>query len=53
MSNHREQISVPLPPELREFVREQARREYTSEAAVVRRAVAAAARQDSRGDRAA
>jgi hypothetical protein len=32
-----EAVTVPLPAELREHVREQAKREYTSEAAVVRR----------------
>jgi hypothetical protein len=43
MSN-REQVSVPLPAELRSYVREQARREYVSEAAIIRRLVAEAAR---------
>ena len=32
-----EAVTVPLPAELREHVREQAKCEYTSEAAVVRR----------------
>ena len=37
-----EAVTVPLPAELREHVREQAKREYTSEAAAVRRQTAAA-----------
>jgi hypothetical protein len=40
-----EQVSVPLPPELRQFVRLVAEREERSQAAVIRRLVAAAARQ--------
>jgi hypothetical protein len=51
MSN-REQISVPLPADLRQFVRERAEREERSQAAVIRRLVAEAARQ-SRQERAA
>jgi hypothetical protein len=51
--SHREQVSVPLPAELREYVQRIAEREVTSQAAVIRRLVADAARQDSRGDRAA
>jgi hypothetical protein len=43
--SHLEQVSVPLPPELREFVRLVAAREERSQAAVIRRLVAAAARQ--------
>jgi hypothetical protein len=43
MSN-REQVSVPLPTELREYVARVAEREVTSQAAVIRRLVAEAAR---------
>jgi hypothetical protein len=45
---NQEQISVPLPAELREFVARVAERELVSQAAVVRRLVADAARQESR-----
>jgi hypothetical protein len=45
---NQEQISVPLPAELREFVQRVAERELVSQAAVVRRLVADAARQESR-----
>jgi hypothetical protein len=49
-----ETVSVPLPVELRDFVREQAEREDRSQAAVIRRLVAAAWRQArDRGERAA
>jgi hypothetical protein len=46
---NQEQISVPLPSELRGYVRDVAQREYVSEAAVIRRliAIAAGARQES------
>lgn len=46
-----EQVSVPLPAELREFVERQAEREDRSVASVIRRLVAAAAQADS-GERA-
>jgi hypothetical protein len=43
---NREQISVPLPPELRAYVQTVAEREDQSQASVIRRLVAeAAARQ--------
>jgi Arc/MetJ-type ribon-helix-helix transcriptional regulator len=41
----REQISVPLPEELREFVERQAEAEYTSAASIVRRIIAAEQRR--------
>jgi metal-responsive CopG/Arc/MetJ family transcriptional regulator len=44
MSN-REQVSVPLPAELRAYVQRVAEREVTSQAAVIRRLVAEAARK--------
>jgi hypothetical protein len=47
MSN-REQVSVLLPAELREYVQRGAEREVTSQAAVISRLVTDAARQDSR-----
>jgi hypothetical protein len=50
MSN-REQVSVPLPAELRQYVLRIAEREVTSQAAVIRRLVADAARQEQIGDR--
>jgi hypothetical protein len=40
-----ETVSVPLPAELRDFVREQAAREERSVAQVIRRLVAEAARR--------
>jgi hypothetical protein len=46
--SHREQISVPLPPPLLTHVREIAEREVTSQAAVIRRLVADAARSAQR-----
>jgi hypothetical protein len=48
-------VSVPLPASLREYVREQARLEERSQAAVIRRLVAEAARRqrDGGGERAA
>jgi hypothetical protein len=50
--NHLAQVSVPLPPPLREFVRQRAAQEERSMAQVVRRLIAeAAARQ--RGEEAA
>ena len=53
MSN-REQVSVPLPAELREFVARQAALEDRSVASVIRRLVADAARaQAAQGERAA
>jgi hypothetical protein len=45
MSNNRDQISVPLPAALRAYVQRVAEREVTSQAAVIRRLVAEAARQ--------
>jgi cytidylate kinase len=42
---NREQLSVPLPADLRQFVERVAEREDRSLASVVRRLVAAAARQ--------
>jgi hypothetical protein len=50
MSSHLEQVSVPLPAELRQFVRSVAEREERSQAAVIRRLVAAAARGEKRSD---
>jgi hypothetical protein len=47
MSNHLEQVSVPLPADLRQFVRQVAEREERSQAAVIRRLVAAAARRET------
>jgi hypothetical protein len=44
MSN-REQVSVPLPPELRAFVAREAEREERSQASVIRRLIAEAARR--------
>jgi hypothetical protein len=54
MKNSESSVSVPLPAELRDFVREEAERELTSQAQVVRKLVAQAwkARRD-RGERAA
>jgi hypothetical protein len=54
MKNSEGSVSVPLPAELRDFVREQAEREDRSQAAVIRRLVAAAwkAQRDG-GERAA
>jgi hypothetical protein len=53
MSN-REQVSVPLPAELRAFVERQAEAEDRSVASVIRRLVAEAARtQAPEGERAA
>jgi hypothetical protein len=50
----REQVSVPLPAELRAWVREQADREDRSEASVIRRLVAAEWRRSrDSGERAA
>jgi hypothetical protein len=49
MSSH-DQVSVPLPPPLREFVRQVAEREERSQAAVIRRLVAAAARRQREGE---
>jgi hypothetical protein len=48
-----EQTSVPLPPQLREFVRSVAEREERSQAAVIRRLVADAARKAEQPQRAA
>ena len=42
MKNSEGAVSVPLPAELRDFVREEAERELTSQAQVVRRLVAQA-----------
>ena len=52
---NREQVSVPLPAELREFVARQAALEDRSVASVVRRLIADAARgaRADEGDRAA
>jgi hypothetical protein len=47
-------VSVPLPAELRDYVRQQAEREERSQAQVIRRLVAEAWRQArDRGERAA
>jgi hypothetical protein len=46
-------VSVPLPAELREFVRQQAEREERSQAQVIRRLVAAEWRRARDGERAA
>ena len=51
--NHREQLSVPLSPQLRAFVQDEARREDRSEASVVRRLIAAEVARRERGERAA
>jgi hypothetical protein len=51
--NHREQISVPLPPELREFVLRRAVAEERSMAQVIRRLVAEAARKAQSQERVA
>jgi hypothetical protein len=48
-----EQMSVPLPADLRQFVRQRAEEEERSMAAVIRRLVAEAARQSREGGRAA
>jgi hypothetical protein len=45
MSNNLEQVSVPLPPELRDFVARVAEAEDRSQASVIRRFVAEAARR--------
>ena len=52
---NREQVSVPLPADLRAFVEREARREDRSVASVVRRLIADAARgkQSDQGERAA
>jgi hypothetical protein len=47
----REQVSVPLPAELREFVEREAQRQDRSVASVIRRLVDQAARADQ-GERA-
>jgi hypothetical protein len=47
MSNNLEQVSVPLPPELRQFVARVAEAEDRSVASVIRRLVAEAARQQA------
>jgi hypothetical protein len=54
MKTSESSVSVPLPAELRNFVREQAEREERSQAAVIRRLVAQAwkAQRDG-GERAA
>jgi hypothetical protein len=51
MAGHFEQISVPLPPELRAFVVREAQREDRSQASVIRRLVAEAARAAQAGER--
>jgi hypothetical protein len=48
-----ETVSVPLPPELRDFVREQAEREDRSQAAVIRRLIAVAWKQSRESGKAA
>ncbi len=48
-----EQISVPLPAELREYEARVAAREMTSQAAVIRRLVAEAARNAQRQEQVA
>jgi hypothetical protein len=54
MKNSEGAVSVPLPAELRDFVRQQAEREERSVAQVIRRLVAEAWRQArDRGERAA
>jgi hypothetical protein len=55
MSERREQLSVPLPSELLAYIKERAREEERSLAAIVRRLVAEAAKQHQRngGKRAA
>jgi hypothetical protein len=47
MASNREQVTVPLPPELRAFVAREAEREDRSQASVIRRLVAEAARAAS------
>jgi hypothetical protein len=53
MKNSEGAVSVPLPAELRDFVRQQAEREERSQAQVIRRLVAEAARRQRDGERAA
>jgi len=50
MSNNLEQVSVPLPPELRDYVALVAEAEDRSQASVIRRLIAAAAARQQRGD---
>jgi hypothetical protein len=45
MAKRDNQVSVPLPAALREYVQRVAEREVTSQAAVIRRLVAEAARR--------
>jgi hypothetical protein len=49
--NHLAQVSVPLPPPLREFVRQRAAQEERSMAQVVRRLIAEAAARQCDGER--
>jgi hypothetical protein len=49
----REQVSVPLPPQLREYVEERAAREDRSIAGVIRHLIAEAARNSEMRERAA
>jgi hypothetical protein len=53
MKNSEGAVSVPLPAELREWLRQRAERELTSQAQIVRRLVAEAWRQARDGERAA
>jgi len=53
MASNREQISVPLPAELRAYVQQVAVQEDRSVASVVRRCVEAARQSDSRSASAA
>jgi hypothetical protein len=53
MSNNFEQVSVPLPPALRDFVARVAEAEDRSQASVIRRLVAEAARQQQQAERVA
>ena len=50
MAGHLEQVSVPLPPELRAFVAREAQWEDRSQASVIRRLVAEAARAAQSGE---
>jgi len=53
MSNRENQVSVPLPASLRQYVAAAAEREMISQAAVIRRAVAREAQKSGRAERAA
>ena len=50
---NREQVSVPLPPDLRAYVARVAEQEDRSQASVIRKLIAAAARKAEQPQRAA